>query len=260
METTLYCFSGTGNSLVVARDIAAGLGQTEIIPLARALREGVKNRSERIGIVFPVYIWGLPLVVADFLKKLKPSDATYFFAVCTYGGFPAGTLVQARKLLAANGVKLSAGFGVKMPGNYAPLYGAIPEEKQAQLFAAEKDKVQKIIRAVKERKAASPEKSSFVINYIFTDIVYKFSAPHMPVMDSKFMADDKCNSCGVCARVCPAKNIELKDGKPVWLHRCFQCMACLQWCPVEAIQYGEATAKRKRYRHPGVKLDDFLIE
>jgi Fe-S-cluster-containing hydrogenase component 2 len=52
----------------------------------------------------------------------------------------------------------------------------------------------------------------------------------------------------------------MKEGKPAWQHRCYQCMACLQWCPVEAVQYGEATAKRKRYRHPDVKLDDFLVE
>jgi MinD superfamily P-loop ATPase len=79
-------------------------------------------------------------------------------------------------------------------------------------------------------------------------------------MDSKFFADPKCDGCGVCARVCPAHNIEMKEGKPSWLHKCEQCMACLQWCPKEAIQYGQSTSKRKRYRHPGVNASDFLLK
>ena len=35
--------------------------------------------------------------------------------------------------------------------------------------------------------------------------------------------------------------VELKDGRPMWLHRCEQCMACLQWCPAEAIEFGRST-------------------
>ena len=260
MKTTLYYFSGTGNSLAVARDIGALLGETELIPVSKALRYGVKGQVESIGVIFPVYIWGMPLVVDEFIRTLKPADAKYFFAVCTYGGFPAATLVQVQKVLGARGITLSAGFGVKMPGNYTPMYGAIDEEKQKKMFAAEKEKVKEIALAVKEKKVSAPAKGFFLMNFIFTDIVYKFSAKNMPEMDGKFLADEKCNSCGVCARVCPAKNIEMRDGKPVWQHRCYQCLACLQWCPVESIQYGEATKKRKRYRHPDVKLDDFLIE
>ena len=260
MKTTLYYFSGTGNSLVVARDIANLLEDTKVIPLFKELKSGIIEPVDNIGIIFPVYIWGMPLVVADFLKILKPSDAKYFFAVCTYGGFPAATLVQTEKVLKAAGVKLSSGFGVRMPGNYVPMYGAMPEEKQKAIFAAAKEKTKKIAHAVKERNVSAPEKSNFFANMIFSGLIYGFSASHMPEMDKKFYCDEKCNSCGVCARVCPAKNIELKDGKPVWLHRCQQCMACIQWCPAEAIQHGAATKTRKRYRNPGVKLEDFMIE
>ncbi len=260
MKTTLYYFSGTGNSLVVARDIAAALGDTELIPVSKALNTGAKAPVDSIGIVFPVYIWGMPLVVDAFIKKLNPSDAKYFFAVCTYGGFPGATLVQVTEALKTRGITLSAGFGAQMPGNYTPMYGAIEDEKQKKMFSAEKEKIKKIAEAVKEKRSIAPEKSFFLANLIFSGLIYKFSAPHMPEMDGKFFADAKCNSCGVCSRVCPAKNIELKDGKPVWQHRCYQCMACIQWCPVQAIQYGGGTAKRKRYHHPDVKLADFLIE
>jgi ferredoxin len=260
MNTRLFYFSGTGNSLAVARDIAKLLGDTDILPLTKAVKSGAGGPCENIGIVFPVYIWGMPLAVPGFLKVLKPSDAKYFFAVCTYGGFPAATLVETEKVLKAAGVKLSSGFAVRMPGNYTPMYGAIAEDKQKKMFAYEKEKVKEIAAAVREKRVSPPEKSGFLANLLFTGIIYKFSAPHMQEMDKKFFADEKCTSCGICARACPAKNIEIKEGKPQWQHRCYQCLACLQWCPVQAIQYGEATKKRKRYRHPDVKLEDFLIE
>jgi MinD superfamily P-loop ATPase len=77
-------------------------------------------------------------------------------------------------------------------------------------------------------------------------------------MDKKFLADEKCNSCGICSQVCPAANIEMIKKKPAWLHRCEQCLACLQWCPQEAIQYGEKTAPYQRYHHPEIILKDML--
>lgn len=72
--------------------------------------------------------------------------------------------------------------------------------------------------------------------------------------DRKFTVDERCTSCGVCAEVCPVGNIRLEAGRPTWLHRCEQCMACIHLCPTEAIQAGPETEKRKRYRHPAVKV------
>jgi MinD superfamily P-loop ATPase len=78
------------------------------------------------------------------------------------------------------------------------------------------------------------------------------------LMDQAFQADENCNGCGVCARVCPVSNIRMVDDRPVWQHRCEQCFACLQWCSQEAIQFGSKTSGGKRYHHPDVKLADML--
>ncbi len=39
MKAVIYYFSGTGNSLKVAKDIAAGLGDTEIISIGEAIKK-----------------------------------------------------------------------------------------------------------------------------------------------------------------------------------------------------------------------------
>jgi flavodoxin len=56
METTIYYFTGTGNSLEVARDIGARLGVAKPLPVA-AYREceTVTPEGKTIGLVFPVY-------------------------------------------------------------------------------------------------------------------------------------------------------------------------------------------------------------
>ena len=258
MTTGVYYFSGTGNSLKIAKDLAAELRDAELISIARVINSEPKVNYEKIGIVFPVYMWGLPVIVSDFLKKLKDSKS-YFFAVATYGGFPGATIVQAAKLLRANGIKLSSGFTVRMPGNYTPMYGAIPEGKQRKMFEEAEKKVRTIAEFVRSAKTNKLEKSFPLVNWLFSNKFYSFAAPHIHEMDKRFWADDKCTACGICEKVCPVSNITIANGKPAWHNRCQQCLACLQWCPAEAIQYGKSTEGRTRYRHPQSKAQDFLM-
>lgn len=51
-------------------------------------------------------------------------------------------------------------------------------------------------------------------------------------------AADTCTGCGLCARQCPASNITLRDGRPVFGNRCNLCLSCTYGCPVQAIQPG----------------------
>lgn len=260
MRTTLYYFSATGNCLKVARDIAQELGDTEIVSIPKVMGNSeVYTDAKNIGIVYPVYMFGMPLIVSKFIKKLKTRSDQYIFSAATYGGMMGASLLQTAKELKKQGLKLSAGFGVKMPGNYTPLYGAIALDKQEKMFIKEKDKIKFIAETIRNNKKSKIDKSFFLINLIFSGIIYNLCSPYIPKMDKAFWVDDKCNSCGVCQKVCPVKNIELVNGKPKWLGRCEQCMACLQWCPEEAIQYGKNTSSRKRYHHPEIKLEDVII-
>ncbi len=259
MKSILYYFTGTGNSLKIARDLAALLGDTELIPIARvADQQSIAPNAERAGIIFPVYMWGLPLIVANFARKLQVPKSIYVFAIANYGGFPAGTLLQMKDILAASQIILSAGFGIRMPGNYTPLYGAKSPEVQQKLFANENTAIKNIAATVKAGQSAAIYANNPLIDFMFSNFIYKHGSPRIPEGDKTFWVDEKCNSCGICEKACPVRNIKMNDGKPVWLHHCEQCVSCLQWCPQEAIQVGKNTATRKRYHHPDINLQDIL--
>ncbi|MDD5258391.1 MAG: EFR1 family ferrodoxin [bacterium] len=261
MKTLLYYFTGTGNTLKIAKDLAAQLGDTEIIPIAKVIDQpSITPSADRVGIVFPVYIWGPPLIVANFARKLQVPAATYVFGITNYGGFPAGTLLMLKDLLATNKIDLSAGFGIKMPGNYTPMYGAKSTAEQQKHFAREAAAIKEIAEIVKANKSVPISANNALVNSLFSSFIYKHGSLKIPEGDKAFWVDEKCNSCGVCEKVCPVKNIKMSDGKPVWLHHCEQCVGCLQWCPQEAIQAGKKTAVRKRYHHPDITEQDMISQ
>jgi ferredoxin len=197
------------------------------------MKKGIDLNCDNLGVVFPVYMWGVPLIVKEFLSKIKTDK--YIFAVATYGGSKCGTLIQVKKILGHAGSRLSYGSSVKMPGNYIPMYGAISDLKQKKMFEYEKQKIKKICEDIKNKKNAI-ETGFHLLNMLLSGIVYNLGSKHLHSMDKSFYSDEKCNSCNICEKVCPVKNIKMNDKKLEWQHKCEQCFACLQWCPAEAIQ------------------------
>ena len=258
-KKTIFYFSGTGNSLQVSKDIASRLGDTELLSIPKIINNSeIKVLSEFIGIVFPVYMGGLPSIVADFIKKLSTDKSTYVFAVATFGGMPGNALKQVDALMKAPNTILNAGFTLNMPGNYIVMYGAKSDKMQTK-FEEEKVKVQQIVDIIKEKKNYGYKKSKMLIDRVIVPIFYKkMSSVHS--MDKLFLVKDNCTGCGVCEKVCAVKNIEIKNGKPSWKNNCEQCMACIQYCPNESIEYGEKTIGRKRYKNPNISLKEIINE
>ena len=77
-------------------------------------------------------------------------------------------------------------------------------------------------------------------------------------MDENYYADENCNGCGICEKLCPVDNIKLVNEKPEWQHKCEVCLGCINYCPQKAIQYGENTLKRERFNHPYIKVKELM--
>ncbi len=256
-KTVIYYFTGTGNSLSVARKIAAALGDTVLVPVA-VLKEQdmVTSDAARIGIVCPVYFSGLPAMVASFAGRLRPAADRYLFGIVTQGGSggPAALRQLDGILRERTGRGLDAGFIVKMPGNYILMYEPPSGMKREKILAAANETASRIAADVQQCRNV-PLPRSLLANLVHSLLYPRFLAG-VHGEDRKFSVSDSCTSCRTCENICPAGNIRLVDGRPVWQHRCELCCACIHACPVQAIQAGKGTGGRSRYRNPEVTLTD----
>lgn len=252
MKTSIYYYTGTGNSLWAARTLGGEIKDTRIGSMRRSAPE--HDDAEAIGLVFPVHIWGLPRRVVDFVGRLPAGK--YYFALAVNAGQVAATLGQLKGLMKARGLNLACGYDIVMPSNYIPWGGAAPEQQQQEQFAAAREKIKRIADTIGRRMPGPVEKGPLWQNMLLSGLLYKLSYPKVPALDKNFWVDDRCNSCAICTAVCPSSNIMINDKKPVWQGRCEQCLACIQWCPVEAIQYGKKTPGYARYHHPDITLSD----
>ncbi len=275
-KTIIYYFTGTGNSLVVARDIA-GKTNANLIPIPAVMdKASITIDADVVGIVFPIYhaIYdGLPLIIDKFAGKLKNLDNKYIFAVCTCRGWSREALSKLDKIIRSRGGKIAVGFTVPMPDNTVPS----TQEQQQKFFSNWPEKLETISEYVNARKKGGSGNTVLynIIMAPFTKPLQKTTKKLLnslagttdlplkevlPLTDKNFMVDEKCNGCGICAKVCPVDNIKIVVKKPVWQNRCESCLACVNWCPHEAIQGGISVKDNVtiRYHHPDVKVKDIL--
>lgn len=249
MKNRIYFFTGTGNSLKVAKDIASTLPDCEIVAICKGIEVDIPTGYDRIGFVAPVYYFGLPEMVAGFIResKLSKENAKYYFAVATPGGFSGRSIAQMDRLLREKGLHLDYGAKIRMNANYIVSYGSIGLYYKTAMSGYDK-RIKAIKNDINDMKTNEIEKYSERYEKIYLDSIRKVHD-----MDEGYHVNDTCISCGICARVCPANNISMENGRPVFNHQCECCMACIQFCPQKALNYRDKTQKRKRYTHPEIK-------
>lgn len=263
MKTIIYYFTGTGNSLAAARKISALLGDCELVPVASLENfEGeVIPSAECIGIIFPVYDFGLPAIVADFAGRIDISRVRYSFCIITSGGMGKSALHQLNSIVTKkNGRPFDAGWEIHMVGNFVPLYSPMGGKKLEKRLAAADERIRQISRLIESRTPAPPgitPVSSLLKLVMYGPLMNKI---RQGAVDGSFSVDENCTSCGTCMKVCPVRNIEMTDGKPRWQHHCEFCLGCLNYCPSGAIQWGQRTRGRRRYHHPEIKIADMKAQ
>jgi hypothetical protein len=87
MSTDIYYFSGTGNSLYVAKELQKLIPEAKLIPVAGVLKsDNMKTKANNVGIIFPCHGLTIPVPVREFLRKVNVKSSDYFFAIATRGG------------------------------------------------------------------------------------------------------------------------------------------------------------------------------
>jgi len=261
MKTYLYYFTGTGNSLWAARELARQIPDTTLVPIAKLMHEGgeIVAPEGRIGFVFPVYIGGPPLVVAEFARRINLDAAEEIFALVTMGGAGDGAWKRLKSILKKRSYRMDGAYTLKMPTNYMLLGDVLPEEQEITVISEARTEIERIAGEITAGKTGF-EPGPFLMN-LMNSAMYPALKGQIRSQGNRFYADEKCNNCGTCELVCPAYNITVSGVRPPeWGTACESCFACINYCPRNAIQSGKKTATRGRYHHPDVSITDLMIQ
>jgi len=254
----ILCFSGTGNSLYVAKELSRHLGD-EIVSLP--LHPGVRlNPSDnRIIWVFPVYSWGIPPVLKKWIGRiLLPSGhKMQHLAVMTCGDDVGMADRTWRNALAVRGWVGRDAFSVQMPNTYVLMKGFDVDsvELAKSKIEASQERVARIACLLKKIIAEFNPENDVYINDLTrgrfagmkTSVIYPWFK-YFAMSPKPFFANDECISCGVCAASCPLENIRMDGGKPVWGDDCAFCQRCYHICPRHAVAYSNATVGKGQSR------------
>ena len=120
-------FSGSGNSLAIARRLADKLNE-QIIPLHEAVSLNLSN-EKRIGLVYPTYWLDAAKPVRDLVPKLNISPTAYVFIVITCGAQTNNAVWSVRKLLSRKGIKVAYCNKIRVPDSSALGFGRDPNKQ-----------------------------------------------------------------------------------------------------------------------------------
>ena len=267
-RTEIAYFSGTGNSLAIARHVADRLGGDLVPAVQVAGRSQEERQADTIGLVFPIYDFRAPQCIFDYLERVPDIESKYVFAICTHGtAAPGRSLKRVQAAMASRGGRLSGGFAIPMPHSGVGC-GLFPDSKRVSMLEAWQGRADKICEYVLRRDRGRVDSGSVALAMLrpsmlrLVPVILRFLGA-LVTRGSKGLgltASDACTACGVCTQVCPVENIELREGKPVWGDRCVTCFACLHWCPVNAISLGGLDVGMMPYHHPEVTLADMLAQ
>lgn len=249
----IYYFTATGNSIYVAKKFKDNIEDCELISIPKDLKNKDFNVEDSvIGFVYPIHCGSLPIVVEDFISKLNIKDKTYIFAVGVTGGGEAKiSFSHINELLGENG-NLSNYICVKYISNYTRAGKNPTKERALKAIKLNENILDDFIEGIKGKEVKTVDyKASKRILYNGWKNLFKNK-------DKGFNVNDKCIGCKMCKSICSVDNIEMVNNKPIWLGKCTDCMACINICPKEAINIGNKTLKKNRYRNPFIDVKELV--
>jgi ferredoxin len=263
MNTGIYYFTGTGNSLRIARGLKERLIDAKIIPIIPLLnKESIIPKAESIGIIFPIQSFSYPWVAAEFIRKLDLSQVDYIFAISSRYCF--NKVFRDLEKVRQDKRKFNFFDMVFMPQNYIPIFRTFRPEEIEETDRQMEEKLDIAAKMISKKETHRPKNSLLwfpVSNVIFPLFTGFFRNYRLPDMGRSFYADEKCNGCGTCEKVCLADRIKMVNDRPDWLDdiKCTYCFACLHLCPNQSVQIkGRNTEKKDRYNHPTVTVQDII--
>ncbi len=251
MKTAICYFSGTGNTFYIAKRLKEALPESDLLFIPSIQKDKLME-YDRIGLLFPTYWFGPPIVVLDFIKGLNFNKNAELFTVINSGGGPFLSAHILKATLKRKHLRLDNAMYVTMPDNYLILY-SVNDEANKRILAKAEIRISEIIENLTNNNQVHIKPHFFG----WLRPIIKLAGKIATRTDRNYIVTN-CNGCLQCVKLCPMNNIIYKDAKISFKHNCSGCLGCFNICPVQAINYKHKTEGKKRYFNS--KIDPLAIK
>ena len=247
----IYYFTGTGNALAVANWISQIAQEQNILVEIRNITPSLlvhKNNfpeNTLIGFCYPTHGFNAPPIVIDFLLRF-PKMKNKVFVLNTRAGmkisklFTPGISGLAQLLpaiiLRIKGYKIVGFQPMDLPSNWISIHPGLRQKVVDSIFERCERISKQIAAKILSGKRVYKGLISLPIDLLISPISIAYYFYGRFLLAKSFIADFNCNGCGLCAKECPVKAIQMKNNRPFWTHKCESCMRCMNNCPQRAIQ------------------------
>lgn len=249
----IYYFSGTGNTLLAVKkmkEVFEKLGYSTSLKRIEIADPSKIDPSHTIGLAFPVTAFSTFPFVWGFIKALPEVHGTEAFMLDTFGGTSGAVTGPLRTTLNRKGFKTIGAKEILMPPNIFYIYG---EEKNKAMIENGLKTAESFAHELIENK--SPWKSisilSVLMNLIAKVLLLSWKIKWGQKYFSYRLKKERCTKCGICARICPVGNIEMKEF-PTYKLKCQYCLRCASFCPEHALMI-PFNYRNKTYRSVELK-------
>jgi ferredoxin len=242
----VHCFSGTGNTAHAARivqDALAGGGYVAAYHPVRREDNEAAAPAELHVFLFPVYALAVPHLMASYIRRLPPGQGAPAAVVCTTGrldptvrdGYEGGALMQARAMLRRRGYRVFLTDVIDYPASITNILPPPRPDAAASILKDAEAAAHKVAdRIVRGEEGIRPCGGLARTGSLLFGALYAGVGRFM--LGKLWVADGRCDACGLCARDCPARTIRMIRGRPFWRWRCEGCERCINLCPRAAVQ------------------------
>ena len=229
--------SGTGNTKYCIERLLSLLDvSAKSIPLENddVIKEIEKN--DTIILAYPIQFSNAPYMVRDFICRNGTLwNGKKVLCMATMGAFSGDGAGCTARLLKKYGAVILGGLHIKMPDSVcdsALLKKSI--EKNKQIIAQANRKIELAAQQIKQGKYPKEglNFSAHIIGLLGQRLWFYGKTKGYT---DKLKIHTGCVGCGLCASLCPMKNISIKNGKAVSGNKCTMCYRCISQCPQKAI-------------------------
>lgn len=254
----IYYISGTGNARSASYWIADEAEKNNINIRVQQIDRLINidlppaGSDHLIGFAFPTHGFNAAPIMLRFIAGFPRGRGKEVFLLNTRGGLKLSKLflpgLSGVALLLPAFILLLKGYRcigfrqLDMPSNWISLHPGLRQTVIESISNRCERIVRKFTRKILSGRNVYRGLFSLPVDLIISPIALAYYIGGRFFLAKTFIANNKCNNCGLCIKECPTASIIEISKRPYWKLSCESCMRCINNCPQRAIESAHGLA------------------